>query len=40
MMNFVGAIFLAALVLAGIYFFAMTPEAPPQGQPSPHALDQ
>lgn len=40
MIKFVVAICLAALLLAGIYFFAVTPKAPSQGQPSPHALDQ
>lgn len=39
MMKFVALIFAIALVIAGVYFLFLTP-GEPEGQPSPHAIDQ
>jgi len=39
MLTFVAIIIVIAIAVAGIYTFALTP-GEPQGQPSPHAIDQ
>lgn len=38
-MKFVAIVFAIALVIAGAYFLFLTP-GEPEGQPSPHAVDQ
>lgn len=39
MLIFVAIILVIAFAIAGWYFFFLTPEKP-EGQPSPHAIDQ
>lgn len=39
MLIFVAIILVVAFAIAGWYFFFLTPEKP-EGQPSPHAIDQ
>jgi len=39
MLSFIVVLFIAALAIAGLYFFVFTPEKQ-QGQPAPHAINQ
>jgi len=39
MLSFIVVLFIAALAIAGLYFFVFTPEKQ-QGQLAPHAINQ
>ncbi|XAZ26337.1 hypothetical protein LVY75_34270 (plasmid) [Sinorhizobium sp. B11] len=39
MLSLIVVLFIAALAIAGLYFFVFTPEKQ-QGQPAPHAINQ